>query len=85
VRGQKGVHLVCKYALLDGGEELFCLRERQAQVLNALGVLLPGDDVGHSFFTAIIGAQDELQFDAHGEAPPVGVVSRWVSSAILWK
>jgi hypothetical protein len=39
-------------------------------MLDALGVLLQGDDVGDSFFLAILGADDELQFDAPGRAPP---------------
>jgi hypothetical protein len=33
---------------------------------NAVGVLLQGDDVCHGFFTAIIGAHDELKFDTQG-------------------
>jgi hypothetical protein len=56
-----------EHAVLDGGEELLRLYERQAQMLNACGVLLQGDEVGYRFFTAIIAAQDQLQFDVHGE------------------
>src|SRR5229473_6847820 len=56
-----------EHALLDGFEELLRLRERQAQMLDALGVLLHGDDIGDGFFMAIIAAHDQLQFDAHGE------------------
>jgi hypothetical protein len=52
---------------LGRGEELFGLLERQAQMLEALGVLLQGDEVCHRFFTAIIAAHDQLQFDAHEE------------------
>jgi len=34
------------------------------------GVLLAGDEVSNGFFMAIIAAHDELEFDAHGRAPP---------------
>jgi hypothetical protein len=57
---------------LDGGEELLGFSKGQPQMLNALVVFLQGDDIRHSFLTAIIGAQDELKFDAHGEVPSVG-------------
>ena len=46
----------------------------QAQMLDALGVLLQGDDVGDGVFMTIIAAQDELEFDAHGK----------VSSGVEW-
>jgi hypothetical protein len=59
--------LVVQQAFLDRGEELFGLLERQPQMLDALGVLLQGDEVCHGFFTAIIAAQNQLQFDVHGE------------------
>jgi hypothetical protein len=64
---EKRLNLVLQQAFLERGEELFGLRERQAQMLNALGVLLQGDEVCHRFFTAIIATHDQLQFDAHGE------------------
>jgi hypothetical protein len=51
---------------LDRVEELFGLSEGQAEMLDALGILLQSDDVGDGFFLAIIAAQDELEFDAHG-------------------
>src|SRR5262249_5962125 len=35
-------------------------------MLDALSVLLQGNDVGNGFFTAIIAAHDQLQSDAHG-------------------
>src|SRR5207249_7874139 len=63
---EKRLHLVLQQAFLDRVEELFGFPERQAQVLDALGVLLQGDDVGDSFFLAIIAAHDELEFDTHG-------------------
>jgi hypothetical protein len=70
VHCQKGVYLLREHAMLDGREELFGFNKGQAPVLDALGVLLQGDNVGYGFFTALIGAQDKLKFDAHGEAPP---------------
>ena len=42
---EKRVNLVEQETFLDRGEELFGLLEGQAQVLDALGVLLQGDDV----------------------------------------
>jgi hypothetical protein len=69
-------------AFLDRGEELFGLPECQAQVLDTLGVLLHGDDVSDGFFLAIITAHDELEFDAHGRAPP-GLRGRCMMQAIL--
>jgi hypothetical protein len=41
--------------------------ERQTEMLNACGVFLQDDNICHRFFTAIIAAHDQLQFDAHGE------------------
>ena len=79
---EKCLHLVLQQAFLDRGEELFGLRERQAQMLNALGVLLQGDEVCHRFFPAIIAAHDELEFDAHGRAPP-GLSGGGMMQAIL--
>jgi hypothetical protein len=38
-------------------------------MLDALGVLLQGDDVGNGFFMAIIAAHDELEFHMHRSAP----------------
>ena len=51
---EKCFHLVVQQALLDRGEELFGLLERQAQMLDALVVFLQGDDISDSFFLAII-------------------------------
>jgi len=67
---EKRLNLMVQQAFLDRGEELFGLPECQAQMLDTLGVLLQGDDVSDGFFLAIIAAQDELEFDAHGRAPP---------------
>jgi len=39
-------------------------------VLEALAILLQGDDIGDGLFLAIIAAQDELEFHTHDGAPP---------------
>jgi hypothetical protein len=36
-------------------------------MLKTCGVLLQSDEICHRFFLAIIAAQHQLQFDAHGE------------------
>src|SRR5205807_738759 len=69
-RLEKRLNLVLQQALLESVQELFGLPECQAQMLDALGVLLQGDEVSDGFFLAIIAAYDELEFDAHGRAPP---------------
>jgi hypothetical protein len=51
-------------------------------MLDALSVLLQGDDVGDDFFLAIIAAHDELEFDAHGRAP-LGLRGRGMMQAML--
>jgi hypothetical protein len=79
---EKRLHLVVQQAFLDRGEELFGLPECQAQMLDALRVLLQGNDVSNGFFLAIIAAHDELEFDAHGRAPP-GLIGRCMMQAIL--
>jgi hypothetical protein len=67
---QREQGLLLQQFLLDEFEELFRLSERQAEILNAVAVLFQRHDIGHSLFTAIIVAQDELAFDTHGGAPP---------------
>jgi hypothetical protein len=54
---------------LEELEKLFGLGEGQPEMLKAVEVLLQRDDLGHGLFTAIIAAQDELEFDTHGWAP----------------
>jgi len=66
--------LLFEQVLLNNCEELFGFSEGQAQLLDALRVLLQSGDVRYGFLRAIIGAHDKLQFDTHGGAPPVGVV-----------
>lgn len=57
---EKGVDLLLKHALLDRGEELLGFSQSQAQMLDALVVLVQGDEVGDGFFTAIIATDDQL-------------------------
>jgi hypothetical protein len=66
-RIKKRMDLMLQHALLDDFEQLLRLRERQAQVLKAAVVFLQGNDISDGFFLAIIVANNELQFDAHGE------------------
>jgi hypothetical protein len=66
-------NLLFQQCFLDAFEELFGLGESQPEMLNTVGILLQSDNVGHRFFTAIIAVQDQLQFDAHGWAPPGGM------------
>ena len=79
---EKGLNLVLQQVVLESVQELFRLRERQAQMLNALVVFLQGDDIGDGFFLAIIAAHDELEFHTHGGAPP-GLSSGGMMQAIL--
>ncbi len=69
-RVEKRINLLLQQAFLDGVQELFGLPKCQTQVLATLEVFLQGDEVGDGFFLAIIAAHDELEFDAHGSAPP---------------
>ena len=55
---------------LEGAEELFGLRQGQPEMLDALVVLVEGDDIGDGLFLTLIAAHDELQFDTHTGASP---------------
>jgi hypothetical protein len=55
---------------LQGAEELFGLGQAQPEMLDALMVLVEGDDIGDGLFIALIITHDELQFDAHTGASP---------------
>ena len=59
-----------KEVSLDGAEELFGLRESQPEMLDALLVLVEGDDIGDGLFVTVIVRDDELQFDAHKRVSP---------------
>jgi hypothetical protein len=69
------IDLLLQQFSLNELEELFGVGLGQAEMLNAVVVLLPGDDIGHGLFTAITVAQDELEFDTHGRSPPGGWAS----------
>jgi hypothetical protein len=79
---EKRLHLAVQQVLLESVQELFGLAECQAQMLDALGVLLQGDDVSDGFFLPIVAAHDELKFDVHGRAPP-GLSGGCMMPAIL--
>jgi hypothetical protein len=66
-RVEKRINLALEHTVLDGGEELLRLGERQAQMLNTSVVFLQDDEIGDGFFLAIIITKNELQFDAHEE------------------
>src|SRR5439155_3416640 len=63
-RIQKRLNLVLEQVILESVQDLLGLSEGQAQMLDALGVLLQNDEVGDGVFLAIIAAHDELEFDA---------------------
>jgi hypothetical protein len=69
-RVEKGVDLLLKEVSLDGAEELFGLRQGQPKMLDALLVLVEGDDIGDGLFLTLIVTDDELQFDTHRRASP---------------
>src|SRR5438445_13371667 len=81
-RVEKSVNLLLQHASLDGVQELFGLPECQAQMLDALGVLLQGDEVGDGFFMAIVAAHDELGFDARARAR-AGLSGDWMTTGVL--
>jgi hypothetical protein len=64
------VDLLLKEVSLDGAEEVFGLRQGQPKMLDALLVLVEGDDIGDGLFLTLIVTDDELQFDTHSRASP---------------
>src|SRR5215470_13860672 len=64
-RVEKGVDLLLEEVSLEGAEELFGLRQGQPEMLDALVVLVEGDDIGDGLFLTLIVTDDELQFDTH--------------------
>jgi hypothetical protein len=74
--------LLVKEVALDGAEELFGLRQSQPRMLDALLVLVEGDDIGAGLCLTLIVTDDELQFDTHSRAAP-GSSSRRRGHAIL--
>src|SRR5215471_6655677 len=69
-RVEKGVDLLLKEVSLDGIEELFGLRQGQPEMLDALLVLVEGDDIGDGLFLTLIVTDDKLQFGTHRRASP---------------
>src|SRR6266404_3338528 len=69
-RVEKGVDLLLEEVSLQGAEELFGLRQGQPEMLDALIVLVEGDDIGDGLFITLIVIHDELQFDTHTGASP---------------
>src|SRR5215475_4002223 len=67
---EKGVDLLLEEVPLQGAEELFRLGQAQPEMLDALIVLIEGDDIGDGLFLTLIVTQDELQFDTHTGASP---------------
>jgi hypothetical protein len=64
-RVEKGGDLLLEEVLLQGAEELFGLRQGQPEMLDALMVLVEGEDIGDGLFLTLIVTHDELQFDTH--------------------
>jgi hypothetical protein len=69
-RVEKGVDLLLEEMPLEGAEELFGLGQGQPKMLDALIVLVEGDDIGDGLFITLIVTHDELQFDTHTGASP---------------
>src|SRR5262245_12407144 len=84
VRGriEKGVDLLLEEVLLQGAEEVFGLRQGQPEMLDALMVLVEGDDIGDGLFLTLIVTHDKVQFDTHTGASP-GSSDRGIAQAIL--
>src|SRR5438034_10213028 len=61
-RVEKGVDLLLEEVLLQGAEEVFGLGEGQPEMLDALMVLVEGEDIGDGLFITLIITHDELQF-----------------------
>jgi hypothetical protein len=69
-RVEKGGDLLLEEVLLQGAKEVFGLRQGQPEMLDALMVLVEGDEIGDSLFLTLIVTHDELQFDTHTGASP---------------
>jgi hypothetical protein len=62
--------LLVEEVSLEGAEELCGLGQAQPEMLDAVVVLVEGDDIGDGFFVTVIVTDDELQFDTHTGASP---------------
>jgi len=51
--------------LLEGGEELLRFRQGQAEVLEALAILVEGRDLLHLFLTAVVRTDHEWHLQLH--------------------
>src|SRR5215813_6473880 len=70
MRVEKGGDLLLEEVALEGAQELFGLGQTQPEMLDALVVLVEGDDIGDGLFVTLIVRDDELQFDAHSRVSP---------------
>ena len=75
-------NLLVEEVPLEGAEELFGLGQGQPEMLDALMVLVEGDDIGDGLFLTLIVTHDELQFDTHTGASP-GSSDGSIAQAIL--
>src|SRR5262245_36877173 len=66
-RVEKGGDLLLEEVPLEGAEESFGLGQGQPEMLDALMVLVEGDDISDGLFITLIVTHDELQFDTHTE------------------
>ena len=57
---EKGGELLLEAVALEGAEEVFGFGQTQAEMLNALVVLVEGDDIGDGLFVTVIVRNDEL-------------------------
>src|SRR5712691_7248506 len=69
-RVEKGVDLLLEEVSLQSAKELFGLRQGQPEMLDALIVLVEGDEIGDGLFITLIVTHAELQFDTHTGASP---------------
>src|SRR5215510_5569868 len=67
-RVEKGGDLLLQEVSLDGAEEVFGLRQGQPEMLDALLVLVEGDDIGDGLFLTFIVTDNELQVDTDSRA-----------------
>src|SRR5262249_18087759 len=70
MRVEKGGDLLLEEVALEDAQEVFGLGQTQPEMLDALVVLVEGDDIGDGFFMTVIVTDDELQFDAHSRPSP---------------
>src|SRR6266581_5560430 len=69
-RVEKGGDVLVEEVPLQGAAEVFGLRQGQPEMLDALMVLVEGDEIGDGLCITLIVTQDEWQFDTHTGASP---------------